>query len=241
MRPTSERAAARGQNGIPPPWTDQTFVVQEGKLWFVGRSELHGDMDHALAMAQADAIAVLLYKVILRLEGSPLYKYLRKRRINRPDQPVRRVLTDRARDLIARYRTQAGHFATPEKVDSYIDAQRIIVRYSLPEKDVETLVELYGSSAKKLGMTAVPYLPILVGHGHAEGDILIVEVNPGSRAAAANIAAGDVIVRVANKRVSTLDGFKDQIRQAWDATRPGEAMSIEVRKTAATRTVELVK
>jgi serine protease Do len=75
-----------------------------------------------------------------------------------------------------------------------------------------------GSSGvlQKLGMEVEPLTPQLatqLGYGRSEEGIVITKVRPGSAAATAGIRPGFLILAINHKKVSTIQGFNEALKE----------------------------
>lgn len=91
----------------------------------------------------------------------------------------------------------------------------------MPEKvakgqNEESPAKPKGEAFENLGLTVKPLTADEAKKlGQAQGGIVVAQVDDDSPAAAAGIQPGDVIERVGNAPVSTVENFRDQLKSSW--------------------------
>ncbi len=241
-------AVVQAANIAPPIWLEREFVIDADSVHIVGHSGPHADLSGALMGAYRDAVRTLLVHLIPALKGSPLYGYVRTRLdvLGAPiapspagssPQPTERtrpsaLTAPTDAHVAARFESQLGVRAQLERIDTFSIAEperaALAVRYQLSRADYDAVLEFYRSSDVQLGVTAVPTFPLLSPAHGGDGAVLVVAVEPRSPAGRGGFEVGDVIVRVGDTYVASLDEYRDTLARAWEATGRRQTLAIEV-------------
>ncbi|HWN71528.1 MAG TPA: PDZ domain-containing protein, partial [Haliangium sp.] len=104
------------------------------------------------------------------------------------------------------------------------DNVSVTALYRLPRARLESILARYRAAERALDMTVVTAFPLLA----AQGDVLVVEVEPGSAAERAGVMPGDVIVRVGSRWVSSPKEYADAANAAWESTRSRRSLELEL-------------
>jgi membrane-associated protease RseP (regulator of RpoE activity) len=182
-----------------------------------------------MAAAYRDAVHQLLVRMVERLRGAPVYGYL-----STHVDPV--IAADAPPDalarVVARYEAQVGAAGRPERVQAFRvereDSVSVTVLYRLPLPELERVLARYGAAERALDITVVTAFPLLAASLATQGDVLVVEVAPGSISERAGIAPGDVIVRVGSRYVSSPEEYAAAANAAWASTRARRSLDLEL-------------
>jgi hypothetical protein len=220
---------------LPPAWVDRAFDVQADEVLVVGRSGVQDDVHDAVDAAYRDAVCQLLVHMVPYLEGSPIYGYLRTNLdLSSLREPGARPHAAR---MVARYQLQVGHAAMPVRVDAVRverDGQVSIVGYyRLSKVEFERVLAYYRAAERALGMTVVPVFPLLAADMPGQSDLLVSAVEQSSPADRAGVAAGDLIVSVGGRDVSSLEEYALVANQRWAMTRSRRALDLELFRSGA--------
>jgi putative serine protease PepD len=104
------------------------------------------------------------------------------------------------------------------------------VGFAVPSDTVRSVVSQLLASGK----AEHAYLGIEVGAA-ANGGALVASVRSATPAAKAGLRTGDVIIRLDGNSI----GSPDELQRAVDARKPGDRITLEVRRNGATRTVHV--
>ncbi|MCG8419299.1 MAG: FIST C-terminal domain-containing protein [Proteobacteria bacterium] len=238
-----ELQSTAGPSLLPPAWVERPFSSDGKAFYVVGRSGLVADLETAMAAAQAGAIGEIVTSIIDELEGSTLYNFVQSW------QRSAGTSLDRSASIRAvaeRYASQVGQFATPERTDAVVDRRQsqveVIARYRLPNDAYKRAIAFYKRSVRYRGITVVPFFPAIELNGqHSQGDLVVAEVRPSSQAAQQGLAPGDVILKVNDQYVSSIEDYYELFRAQWRKTEPGGTLSLAVEGSSGARTVLLRK
>jgi hypothetical protein len=227
--PVGDAGALPGDLGEVPVWVDRGFDIQGDEVRVAGRSGAHADLHGAMAAAYRNAVHALLVHMMERLKDAPVYGYLRTH-----VDPV--LAVDAAPDALARvsarYEAQAGASAMPERVQAFPverdGSVSVTAWYRLPRAEFERVLHRYQAAERALGLTVVTAFPLLAATLTGQGDVLVVEVAPGSAAARAGVVPGDMIVRVGNSYVSSPESYAAAATSAWQSTRARRELALEL-------------
>jgi putative serine protease PepD len=104
------------------------------------------------------------------------------------------------------------------------------VGFAVPSNTVRTIV----SQLLANGKVEHAYLGVQVATA-SSGGATVGAVRSGTPAARAGLRAGDIIIKVDGTSI----GSADELQRAIDARKPGDRITLEVRRNGATRTVHL--
>jgi hypothetical protein len=226
---------AGGPAELPPAWVDRAFDVQPDGVMVVGRSGMQDDVHDAVDAAYRDAVYQLLVHMVPHLHDAPVYGYLRAHLdLGAPGAPDARPELAR---VVARYELQVGRAAMPERLDA-VRVERdghvsIVGYYRLPRAEFERVLAYYRAAERALGMTVAAVFPLLAGDTPGQRDLLVIEVEQSSPADRAGVLAGDLVVRVGGRDVSSLEEYALAVREGWDATKSRHSLDLELVSSGA--------
>ena len=243
-------AAALGAQEVelPPPWVDRGFAILEDRVLVVGRSGPAADVGEAMLAAHSSAVRRLLIGMVSELKGRALYAFVRANADMELTMGGQRgpsasgVAGGAAAGAAAgagvnarialRFQHQLSQRATLERLGASPRRQgerlSVLAWYALPRHVYDEAVAYYRHSDRFLGMEVAPAFPLLAGSVPSDSDLLVVDVERGSRAARAGIAVGDIIVAVDGQIVASIEDYAETVRRAWQRVRRRQSLRLRV-------------
>jgi hypothetical protein len=246
--PTSAPGASVGWakvDDLPPPWVERPFVIEGDSIYVVGRGGPASNEESALSLARSDAVERLTANMLGELVGAPIHDFVQARvgagagaagPERRPEivEPVSR-----------RFLTQVGVFATPERVDAVMRKREggveAVARYKLSKESFKKAVATYRATVSFQGITVARFFPQLEASIRTQGELVIVDVQKNWQTARSDVRAGDVVLDVNGRPVTTVETFEKLAGEEWASTPPNGIMTIRLESLGARRALELRK
>ena len=188
-----------------PPWTDTPVVREKGNVLLVGKSGVVQSESEGLAMAQADAVRTLATLVLSEMNASDARGFVP---ILQGD-PSHAPAPDELRALSERFLNTVGATSTPERMEAIVrpapQGIMIYARYSLPERGLASAVLAYSKTVRAGGATFANLFPLVGAKEAPTSTVMVVAVD--ERAQRSGVAPGDIVVKVEDRVVTSLDHF----------------------------------
>jgi predicted metalloprotease with PDZ domain len=125
----------------------------------------------------------------------------------------------------------------PVRVDA-VRAERdghisIVGYYRLSRVEFERVLAYYRAAERALGMTVVTVFPLLAADMPGQSDLLVTAVEQSSPADRAGVVAGDLIVSVDGRDVSSLEEYALAADQGWETTRSRSSLDLRLFSSGA--------
>ena len=235
--PAVAPATWEGKADLPPAWTERPFAVEGDTVFVVGHGTPTANAEQSLDSARRDATARLVDQLYSDLAGSPVHDFLEKR--------IRRDEPGATQAVAARFEAQHGRDIAFERADVATRKRdagtEVYVRYKLDKKQYDGLVQTYRSTQKFRGADVAQFFPLLDTAVHAQGQLVVIDVEKRTAADLAGIHEGDVLDKVGATPVATVDAFRQASMMTWANLGPRERMTLELESAGAARTVAMFK
>ena len=222
---------------LPPSWVERPFVIDGADVFVVGKSDLSATPELAMSTARNDAIVRLMKQMQGELAGTPVAEFLAAR--------VRDTDHGANDAIAARYLKQFGTTASPERVDAALRKRESGVegfaRYRLTKAAYQQVLASYRDSSQLQGMTIARFFPLLEQTLHTDGDLVVLATQRGRAAAEQGVRAGDVVLAISGRPVSSVETFNKVSADEWMQTPVRGTMSVDIESAGAKRTVRFFK
>ncbi|KAK4045154.1 hypothetical protein OUZ56_032562 [Daphnia magna] len=221
-------AVAAAPTGARPAWTERALSVDGDALIVVG----HGagaNGEAAEKAAKDDAVGKLLGRLSTDLDGTAIQGFVATRKDHaQASGPA----------VTALFETQGGLFAMPERTDRFpaTEGTDVYVKYKVSEASVAKAAAWYKETAVVEGMTVGPVFPTLAPL-FPDGDLVALSVATSRNAGYLGVRAGDSVVAVGGRAVTSTKGFEAALGRPADGSSRGP-VTITLSSSGARRDVK---
>jgi S1-C subfamily serine protease len=140
--------------------------------------------------------------------------------------------------VTALFEKQVGLFAMPERTDRFpaTEGTDVYVKYKVSEASVAKAATWYKETALVEGMTVGPVFPTLAPL-FPDGDIVALSVTSSRNAGYLGVRAGDSVVAVGGRAVTSTKGFEAALGRPADGSSRGP-VTITLSSSGARRDVK---
>lgn len=240
--PSKTGAPSWSKSGeLPPPWVERLFVKEGDDIFVVGRGGPAPTDEAALALARSDALERLAANMLPELAGSAVHDFVEAR----GGTDGRHERKEYVEQVARRYSKQFGSVATPERVDA-VTRQRdggieAFARYKLSKQAFQGAVDGYKQTSAFQGLTVARFFPELEATMRTDGELIVVAIQKNWQVDLTGIRAGDTILEINEKPVSTVEAFSRVVQDEWSRTPLGGSLTMTVESAGARRTTRFIK
>ncbi|HHO52857.1 MAG TPA: hypothetical protein ENK18_18765 [Deltaproteobacteria bacterium] len=208
-----------GGNELPPPWVEQTFLVNDEQVLIVGTA-VGTDTDETAERSKVAAIYELIRNLRQEIRSKPAGKALIPLEAGNQPDPDR---------VVDQYLRDVGDWATPERVNASIKRSAgeitVVTQHALPKQVWDRLVEYYGTSRTFRGLAVARRFPTdYTQQPHQQTPLVITQAASWFRSAAPQ----DGMRSVEGRSVTSPDDYVKIAKQIWNDLEEGERMSMQL-------------
>lgn len=208
-----------GGNELPPPWVEQTFLVNNDQVLIVGTA-VGTDTDRTAERSRVAAIYELIENLREEVKDKPAGKALITFEAGAEPDPEL---------VVAQYLRDVGDWATPERVNASIKRNAgeitVVTQHALARPLWDRLVKHYGTSRTFRGLAVARRFPTDYSQlEHQQTPLVVTQAASWFRSAATR----DGMRSVEGRSVASPDDYVKTAKQIWDELEESERMSMQL-------------